>query len=244
MLHTITANLILLEANQSQESPLNLINLISQGSWIVMGVLALLLIFSLVCWFIIAYKYIYLWLAKKESEEFLELFWQSKKLDAIYQSSENLARSPIAQVFRAGYIELSKVKGQREVSGQEMSAHLGDIENVERALRRATQSEITHLESMVPFLATTGSTAPFIGLFGTVWGIMESFDKIGQMGAASFTVVAPGIAHALIATAVGLFAAIPAVIAYNYFVRKTRVLSADMEAFSNDFLNIVRRHFF
>lgn len=227
---------------ESQGGSLDLFRIIISGSWVVKGVLILLLLFSLASWFIIAYKYIYLWLAKKESETFLDIFWNSRKFDSIYESTEGLPRSPIAQVFRAAYIELSKIKGKREEDG--LKYHLDDIENIERALRRSMNSEITHLESMVPFLATTGSTAPFIGLFGTVWGIMESFDQIGKVGAASFTVVAPGIAHALIATAVGLFAAVPAVIAYNYFVRKIRVLSADMEAFSNDFLNILKRHFF
>ena len=119
----------------------------------------------------------------------------------------------------------------------------GDIENIARALRRATQSEVTNLEAMVPFLATTGSVAPFIGLFGTVWGIMNSFINIGAQKNASLDVVAPGIAEALIATAIGLAAAIPAVMAYNYFVRRINVLSSEMENFSADYLNIVRRHF-
>ena len=119
----------------------------------------------------------------------------------------------------------------------------GDIDNIARSLRRAQQSEVTSLESMVPFLATTGSTAPFVGLFGTVWGIMNSFISIGAQKNASLDVVAPGIAEALIATAIGLVAAIPAVMAYNFFVRKISVLSGEMESFSSDMLNIVRRHF-
>ncbi|MCP4200014.1 MAG: flagellar motor protein MotA, partial [Proteobacteria bacterium] len=121
--------------------------------------------------------------------------------------------------------------------------HVGDIENVERALRRASSTEITHLESMVPFLATTGSTAPFVGLFGTVIGIMISFMQISATGAAGMDVVSQGISEALIATAIGLMAAIPAVIAYNYFLRRIKVLSSEMENFSSDFLNIVKRHF-
>jgi biopolymer transport protein TolQ len=116
--------------------------------------------------------------------------------------------------------------------------------NVERALRRASINEVTILETMVPFLATTGSTAPFVGLFGTVWGIMNSFIEIGGQKSASLDVVAPGIAEALIATAIGLVAAIPAVMAYNYFSRRIRVISSEMETFSSDFLNIIRRRFF
>jgi biopolymer transport protein TolQ len=148
-------------------------------------------------------------------------------------------------VFRAGYVELSKVTAQKkEGSEGGMSEELGGIENVERALKRAAASEVTHLESQVPFLGTTASAAPFVGLFGTVWGIMRAFHDIYRMGNANLATVAKPISEALIATAVGLFAAIPAVIAYNYFVSKIRVLDSEMTNFSNDFLNIVRRHFF
>jgi biopolymer transport protein TolQ len=210
---------------------------------IVGGVMILLLVFSLICWIIILYKAIYLRLAQRESARFLETFWQAKRLDAIYQTSEELRRSPVAQVFKAGYAELSKLKGQKAKEGEAMHEQLGDLESIERALRRASMTEVTALESMVPFLATTGSTAPFIGLFGTVLGIVGSFHEIGAQGAAGFDVVAPGLADALFATAVGLLAAIPAVIAYNYFVRRIRVLSSEMDTFSSEFLNIVQRHF-
>ncbi len=221
---------------------LDIVELISQSSGVVLAVLLLLVAFSLISWYIIGYKAYYLRKAQAESIEFLESFWQSKRLDAIYQVSENLRRSPISQVFRAGYVELSKLK-----SGQEegtLVGQLGGLENVDRALRRAQTSEITQLESMVPFLATTGSTAPFIGLFGTVWGIMNAFINIGASESATLATVAPGIAEALIATAIGLVAAIPAVMAFNYFNTRIRVLAAEMESFSNDFLNIVKRHFF
>src|SRR4029077_5797102 len=116
------------------------------------------------------------------------------------------------------------------------------VENVERAMRRANGAQLTVMESLIPFLATTGSTAPFIGLLGTVLGIMKSFQQIGSMGVASLATVAPGISEALIATAAGLFAAIPAVIAFNFFNARIRVLGAEMEHFSADFMNIVRRH--
>jgi len=149
----------------------------------------------------------------------------------------------VSQVFRAGYIELAKVKKKSEAEKQEDTA-LGSMESIERSMRRAAAAELTDLESLVPFLATTGSTTPFIGLLGTVIGIMTSFQDIGAMGNANLATVAPGIGGALVATAFGLFAAIPAVIAYNYFLSKIRILDTEMQNFSSDFLNIIRRHFF
>jgi len=148
-------------------------------------------------------------------------------------------------MFKAGYTELSKVRKRGSGNNADSAfAELGELESIERSLNRAASSETTILEKLVPFLATTASAAPFIGLFGTVWGIMESFHDIGQVGNATLATVAPGISEALIATATGLAAAIPAVIGYNYFLQKIRVLGSEMGNFSSDFLNIVRRHFF
>jgi biopolymer transport protein TolQ len=121
------------------------------------------------------------------------------------------------------------------------SARFAATDNVKRALRRAINTEMTRMTQMVPFLATTGNTTPFIGLFGTVWGIMSSFQGIGQKGAASLAVVAPGISEALVATAAGLAAAIPAVIAFNYFMSKIRIVETEFQSFSADFLNIIER---
>jgi biopolymer transport protein TolQ len=208
------------------------------------AVLALLLGASAVSWAIIVKKWLQIRRAQDESVKFLETFWRSKRLDAIYQAAESLGGSPISQVFRAGYVELSKVTAQAKEGEGGMSDELGGIENVERALKRAAASEVTHLESLVPFLGTTASAAPFVGLFGTVWGIMRAFHDIYRMGNANLATVARPISEALIATAVGLFAAIPAVVAYNFFVSKIRVLDSEMTNFSSDFLNIVRRHFF
>jgi biopolymer transport protein TolQ len=243
------ANLVLAAAETGGAERLDMFEVlrksVAQGNWVVLGVLGLLVLFSLVSWYIIGYKWFYVRKAQNESIEFLETFWQSKRLDQIYQSSERLKRSPISMVFRAGYVELSKIKKAQASSDVEsMATQLGEMENINRALRRAASSEVTHLESLVPFLATTASTAPFVGLFGTVWGIMNSFRDIAGQGAANLTTVAPGISEALIATAIGLAAAIPAVIAYNYFLSKIKVLSTEMDNFSNDFLNIVKRHFF
>ncbi len=199
--------------------------------------------FSMVSWAIIAYKVRSLRRSWRESETFLDAFWSSKRLDAIYQRSETLSASPVSQVFRAGYIELAKLK-KPDVKGEKTETDIGDLESIERSMRRAAAAELTSLEALVPFLATTGSTTPFIGLLGTVTGIMSSFQDIGAMGNANLATVAPGIGGALAATAFGLFAAIPAVIAYNFFLSKIRVLDTEMQNFSSDFLNIVKRHFF
>ncbi|MCC7109440.1 MAG: protein TolQ [Deltaproteobacteria bacterium] len=207
------------------------------------AVLLLLVAFSVVSWGIILVKYLAIRQAGRSSVEFLEVFWQSKRLDEIFQKTEQMANSPIAQVFRAGYQELVKVK-QREQKEPVDKLAFGGPENVERALRRAATTEMTELERLVPFLATGGSTSPFIGLFGTVIGIMKSFAEIGAKGSANLATVAPGIAEALIATAAGLLAAIPAVIAYNWFTSRMKVLGGEMDNVSSDFMNIVRRHFF
>lgn len=201
-------------------------------------VLLLLLGSSAASWAIIAVKYVNLRKAQNQTAEFLDAFWQSKRLDAIYQTAERLALSPVSQVFRAGYIELSKLTAG-DAEGQE-----GGLENVERALSRAVRTESTLLEAKTPFLATVGAAAPFVGLFGTVWGIMAAFQDIYLQGNANLSTVAKPISEALIATAVGLFAAIPAVVAYNFFLSKIRVLESEMESFSADFLNIVKRRFF
>jgi len=211
---------------------------------VVGAVLLLLLAASVVSWAIIVKKWMGLRKAQAQSGRFLETFWQSKRLDAIYQAAESLPASPLAAVFRTGYVELSKVAARQKNAESAMSEQLGGIENVERALKRAAAAEVTQLESMVPFLGTTASAAPFVGLFGTVWGIMRAFHDIYQMGNANLATVAKPISEALIATAFGLFAAIPAVVFYNLFVSRIRVLDSEMTNFSNDFLNIVKRHFF
>ncbi|MCC6751028.1 MAG: protein TolQ [Deltaproteobacteria bacterium] len=231
-------------APEAASQELDILSLIVNASGVVLGVLGLLAFFSLVSWYIIGYKYFYLRRAHRDSLRFLDQFWTSKRLDAIYQHAQELKRSPLSALFRAGYVELGRLKSGATTERDEKGDWLGDLQSIERALARAQTSEMTHLESMIPFLATTGSAAPFVGLFGTVWGIMNSFRSIGAKGAANLATVAPGIAEALVATAIGLMAAIPAVMAYNYFTRRVKVLSAEMDAFGNDFLNIIKRHFF
>jgi biopolymer transport protein TolQ len=225
---------------------LNYVEIARSSGPVGLTVLFILLAASAVCWAIIVRKWMQIRRAQDQSIKFLETFWQSRRLDAIYQAAESLAGSPLSHVFRAGYVELSKVTAQKKETGESrgMSDELGGIENVERALKRAAASEVTALERQVPFLGTTASAAPFVGLFGTVWGIMNAFHDIYRMGNANLATVARPISEALIATAVGLFAAIPAVVAYNFFVSKIRVLDSEMTNFSNDFLNIVKRHFF
>jgi len=220
------------------------VEVVTHAGPVVMGVLLLLAAASVVSWAVIIWKWRQLRRAQDESVRFLETFWQSKRLDAIYGAAEGLTASPISQVFRAGYVELSKVTAQKKEGQTAMAEALGGLENVERALKRAAVAEVTHLESRVSFLGTTASAAPFVGLFGTVWGIMRAFHEIYLMGNANLATVAKPISEALIATAVGLAAAIPAVVAYNSFIARIRVLDSEMTNFSNDFLNIVKRHFF
>jgi biopolymer transport protein TolQ len=206
-------------------------------------VLFVLLYFSVVSWGIIFYKLLQVHRANSESERFLDFFWKTKRFDAINGQLDRFTNAPLSVLFSEGYSELKKLmeKGEEKADPAIVSTDLGGIDNIARALRRATTSEITRLEKYTTFLATTGSTAPFIGLFGTVWGIMTAFKGIGETGSASLAVVAPGIAEALIATAIGLVAAIPAVMAYNHFQHKIRVLIGEMDNFSTEFLNIVQR---
>jgi biopolymer transport protein TolQ len=244
LLISLDSTLLQLFPAATRGSDIDYLAIVLNSGLVVGGVLALLLVASVVSWAIIIKKWLALRKAQAESARFLEVFWQSKRLDAIYQAAEGLPASPIAAVFRAGYVELSKVTAQKKGPEGAMAEQLGGLENVERALKRAAVAEVTQLESMVPFLGTTASAAPFVGLFGTVWGIMRAFHDIYQMGNANLATVAKPISEALIATAVGLFAAIPAVVFYNLFVSRIRVLDSEMTNFSNDFLNIVKRHFF
>jgi biopolymer transport protein TolQ len=212
-------------------------------------VLLLLLFFSVTSWAIIIIKWRYIRKAYRESNRFIEYFWKSRDLAGAYTKAKQLAGCPIARIFRIGYVELKKVSqsglspaGEGAVNGaQPMKGRISGADNVKRALRRAINTETTRMTQMVPFLATTGNTAPFIGLFGTVWGIMNSFHGIGQRGSASLAVVAPGISEALVATAAGLAVAIPAVIAFNHFMQKIRVIESELISFSADFLNIIER---
>jgi biopolymer transport protein TolQ len=219
-------------------------HLFSGSGPVVVAVLWILIGCSVGSWGITFHKFGQLRRARKESERFVEIFWESKNLTHIHSASLEYKASPVAQVFRAGYQELLRLTRAARQQGEEASEiELGGVANVERALRRATAQEVTKLESALTFLGTTASTAPFIGLFGTVWGIMTAFQGLSTAQTSSIQAVAPGISEALIATAVGLLAAIPAVVAFNHFSREIRVLHTDMDNFSAEFLNIAERHF-
>jgi biopolymer transport protein TolQ len=219
--------------------------LVLHASLVVQLVMGLLLVFSVVSWAIILVKFASLGRAKRQSAAFLDMFWSSNELESLYRQAEKYAGAPIPAVFRAGYVELVKVTEPRGgLAAGNKKGEPGDIETVQRAMKREKRSQMTGLERTVPFLATVASASPFIGLFGTVWGIMTSFQGlIGATGSTTIQAVAPGIAEALIATAIGLLAAIPAVIFYNMFLNRIKVLASEMENFASDFLNIIDRHF-
>lgn len=223
---------------------LNYLEVIQKGSAVELAVLALLVVVSVSSWGTIVLKSLQLSRARSQSLSFLDTFWKGSRLDTIYQSARTLEGSPLSKVFCAGYEELSKLTQAKEGADGAMAERLGGIENVERALTRASTSQITELESKVSFLGTVGSAAPFVGLFGTVMGILSAFNEIADKGNASLSTVAAPIGNALFATAAGLFAAIPAVVAYNSFVTRIKIFDTEMANFSSDFLNIVKRHFF
>jgi len=217
------------------------LDLVLNAGPVVKLVLLILVYFSVVSWAIIFYKQLVVFRAIRDSENFLDFFWAKKSFDAIGQGLDDFRHSPLTVLFREVYRELAQ---SRRTEGHEegrLVADLGEQERVSRVLRRSTTSETHRLEKYLSFLATTGSAAPFIGLFGTVWGIMDAFHGIGTSGSASLAVVAPGISEALVATAIGLVAAIPAVIGYNHFVSKINVLTGEMDNFSQEMLNIVQR---
>jgi len=229
---------------------INIFQMMLNAGLMVQFVLLLLLFFSIASWAIILIKYRYIMKAFRESARFTDFFWKSRDLSNAFLKAKQLGSSPVARVFRVGYLELKKLSKSgvpisqsqsTEAETSSLSSMFTGTDNVKRALRRAINTEMTKMTQMVPFLATTGNTAPFIGLFGTVWGIMNSFHCIGLKGSASLAVVAPGISEALVATAVGLGVAIPAVIAFNYFTQKIRVIETELQSFAADFLNIVER---
>jgi biopolymer transport protein TolQ len=197
------------------------IQLILQAGYVVKGVLIILLFFSIVSWAIIFFKHKYFSRGHKETDQFLRAYRSAKDPKGLYQAIRNLTISPIANIFKAVYMD---------------EMHRGKTET-KRLLKRYGALESAKLEKYLNFLATTGSTTPFIGLFGTVWGIMNSFRGIGSAGSASLAVVAPGIAESLIATAAGLAAAIPAVIAYNYYLSMARRMIIEMEDFSEELID-------
>ena len=229
----------------------SLLNMILEAGGVVQFVLLVLLIFSIVSWAIIFMKYLTFRKVAKENDLFLTAYTKSTKLSEVFNEAKKFRYSNVAEVFRSAYTELVKItkalKGspaqkEPEDAGS-ISLEMKGIDNVERAMGRAAGSETTKLEGALAFLATTGSASPFIGLFGTVWGIMDTFKGIGARGSATLAVVAPGISEALIATAAGLAAAIPAVIFYNYYLQRIRNMTLQMDNFAAELLNIIERSY-
>ena len=205
-----------------------IINLVQETGLVAKLVLVILLIFSVLSWAIILSKWSSLRRARTQSGRFLRAFRKAQKLQDVMAVSEQFKPSPLVPVFEHGFEEYRRQGALR-------------ITAVQRATQIASSEELTRLERRLPWLATTGAVAPFIGLFGTVWGIIDAFHGLGNAGAATLRAVAPGVSEALITTAAGLFAAIPAVIAYNQFTHNLREFGARMDDFSMEFLNVLER---
>jgi biopolymer transport protein TolQ len=216
--------------------------LLAHAGWVARVVLAILLIFSLVSWAIIVYKGLVLQKARRHTDTFLNVFRKSTKFSEVNSVCSQLKASPLTGVFQAGYHEVNQ-QVRSGGSGEDSRPVVRSLESLSRSLARAATVEVTRLERRLSFLATTASVTPFIGLFGTTWGIMNAFEDIGRMGSANLAVVAPGISEALVTTAMGLFAAIPAAVFYNQFASRVKVLNAMMDDFALEFLNIVERNF-
>jgi biopolymer transport protein TolQ len=230
------------------EANTDIVYLVSHASPIAQVVLVILLLFSAVSWAIILYKFWQFGRAAHQSSTFIDVFRKSSKFSEVQAVCRTLSESPLVGLFQSGYTELnsqlrlgSNPEGKPAAGGGRPT--LKSLDAVDRALLRATTVEMTKLERRIPFLATTASITPFIGLFGTVWGIMAAFVRIGVTGSTSLQAVGTPIAEALIATAAGLFAAIPAVYFYNYFTNRVKHFAADMDDFSLEFLNISERNF-
>jgi biopolymer transport protein TolQ len=236
-------HLVLLAQAQEPAFSGGVAGLIASSGWVARLVLALLLVFSLISWAIILYKGAVLHRARAQSDTFLDVFRKSSKFSEVNSVCPQLKSSPLVGVFQAGYLEVNQqVRGGGQAPAGARPT-VRSLESLSRSLARAAGVEVTRLERRLSFLATTASVSPFIGLFGTVWGIMEAFGDIGRMGSANLVVVAPGISEALITTAMGLLAAIPAAVFFNFFNSRVKVLSSMLDDFALEFLNIVERNF-
>ncbi|CCK79513.1 TolQ: proton channel protein [Desulfobacula toluolica Tol2] len=218
--------------------------MLSNAGPVVKFIMLLLLFFSITSWAIIFIKFRYVRSAFKESADFTDVFWQCRNLSDAFSKAKALRSSPVARIFITAYMEMARSDSKDNEKTQVKrtdNSYFQAVGSIKRSLNRSIGVEVRRLVQLVPFLATAGNTAPFIGLFGTVWGIMDTFHGIGLSGSASLAVVAPGISEALIATAAGLAVAIPSVIAYNYFTDRIRVLDSELQSFSSDLLNIMER---
>ena len=211
--------------------------LVVHASFVVRGVLALLLVVSFMSWMFIFQKWFVIRRARAQTEQFEREFWSGSDLNALYQGAVNNRHSigSLERIFESGFREFTKIRGQRVADASVM------VNGARRAMRATFQREMDHLERRLAFLATTGSVSPYVGLFGTVWGIMHAFRNLANVQQATLAQVAPGIAEALIATAIGLFAAIPAVVAYNRYSHDIDRLAIRFESFMEEFSNILHR---
>jgi len=221
----------------SQQDTISILALVMEASLLVQLVMLILLLASLVSWTMIFSKYFSIRAATRAADDFEDDFWSGGDMDTLFHGWAGRGRQPegMASIFVAGYREYTRLGAKAEVGRQDM------LDAVHRSMRVALMRETDELETSLSFLATVGSTSPYIGLFGTVWGIMNSFRSLGVTQQATIASVAPGIAEALVATAMGLFAAIPAVIAYNRFSNRVERLLSRYEAFADEFLSIVNR---
>jgi biopolymer transport protein TolQ len=219
------------------------LDLVLSAGPVAKAILALLLVFSIVSWALIVEKWWQSRRVRSQSITFLRVFREGRRPSAVLAASRKLRESPLASLYMAAYHEIAGIPELVDRVIDDMDEGLSGerLEAVHRALRRTAAHEVARLERYLPFLATTASAAPFIGLFGTVWGVIAAFHGIGQQGSASLAVVAPGISEALIATAAGLGAAIPAVVGYNYFVNRVKHWATEMEGFILDLLNVLSR---
>jgi len=220
-----------------------IVELVLHAGPIAKGVLVVLVLFSIVSWALIVEKWWQFRRVRRQTLAFLKVFREGRRASAVYTAAKKFRESPLAHLYAAGYQEFAGIPDTVEsmIEDTDDVASADRLEMVHRALRRSSGLEVARLERYLPFLATTASATPFIGLFGTVWGIMSAFHGIGQQGSASLAVVAPGISEALIATAAGLGAAIPAVIGYNYFVNRVKHWATEMDGFMLDLLNVFSR---
>jgi biopolymer transport protein TolQ len=216
---------------------MDLWNLVMNASFVVKAVMLLLVAVSFMSWMFIFRKWFAIRNARAQTEQFEREFWSGNDLNALYQGSVNARHTigSLERIFEAGFREFTKLRGQRGTDPSVM------VDGARRAMRATYQREMDHLERHLSFLASTGSVSPYVGLFGTVWGIMHAFRSLANVQQATLAQVAPGIAEALIATAIGLFAAIPAVVAYNRFSHDIDRLAIHFESFMEEFSNVLQR---
>lgn len=232
-----------LQASLPGDREFDIVHTFLQAGPVAKIVLGILVVMSVASWTVMLSKSRQLRRVAEHNRRFLDVFRQSSRFSEINKAASEHEASPLVGIFRAGYVEIdSQVKARREKHGGNQY-RIETLTGVERSLRRASAVELQILTRHTPILATTAAAAPFIGLFGTVWGIMIAFGDIGATGSASIVAVAPGIAEALVNTAAGLVAAVPALIGYNLIASRIRSLNAEMQDFALEFLNLTERNF-